>query len=97
MRVFIFAVFDAAAEAFLTPIFFQTKGMAIRAFEVACNTEGHDFADHAADYTLFHIGFYDPSDGVLQSLPTPDSMGVALQFVERNVPTMEIFDKEAAS
>lgn len=82
MIMLVFAVFDAAAEAFLPPIFFNTKGQAIRVFRDACNAEDHDFARHAADYTLFHIGMYDPSKGLLKPLDAPDSMGNALQFVE---------------
>ncbi len=83
MKVLVFAVFDAAAEAYLTPMFFETKGMAIRAFVDACNGEDHAFGRHAADYTLFHIGFFDPSKGILESLSTPDSLGLALQYIER--------------
>ncbi len=82
MRVLVFAVFDAAIEAFLTPMFFETKGAAIRAFSDACNAEEHDFSRHADDYTLFHIGMFDPSKGLLTALGTPDSLGVALQFIE---------------
>ncbi len=85
MRMMVFAVFDAAAEAFLMPLFFDTKGQAVRTFVDACNAEDHAFHRHAEDYTLFHIGFYDPNKGHLESLATPDSMGVALQFVERAV------------
>lgn len=58
MKQFVFAVFDAAAEAYLMPIFYDTKGMAIRAFAEACNTDDHMFARHGDDYTLFHIGFF---------------------------------------
>ncbi len=83
MTVLVFAVFDAAAEAFLTPMFFDTKGMALRAFVDACNSEGHMFRLHADDYTLFHIGFFYPDKGLLEAMSTPDSLGVALQFIER--------------
>ncbi len=83
MKVLVFAVFDAAVEAYLTPMFFETKGAAIRAFSDACNAEGHHFAAHADDYTLFHIGFFDPREGSLTALSTPDSLGVALQYVAR--------------
>ncbi len=83
MKLLVFAVFDAAAEAFLAPIFFDTKGQAVRVFADACNDAEHQFRRHADDYTLFHIGFYEPSSGELSALPTPDSMGVALQYIER--------------
>jgi len=83
MKMLVFAVYDAAAEAFLAPIFFDTKGQAIRVFVDACNDESHGFHRHADDYTLFHIGFYDPGKGLLEALSTPDSLGVALQYLER--------------
>ncbi len=83
MKLFVFAVFDAAAEAYLPPMFYSTKGLAIRAFSTAVNEEGHMFLAHAADYTLFHLGMWDPSSGIMEPLATPDSMGGALTFVER--------------
>lgn len=76
----VFAVYDAAAEAYLLPFFFDTKGMAIRSFSDAVNTAESGFGQHAADYTLFHIGSYDQSDGTLEPC-LPDSMGNALQYV----------------
>ncbi len=84
MKLLVFAVFDAAAEAYLAPMFFNTKGECIRTFVDACNAEDHQFARHAADYTLFHIGFYEPGKGLLTAV-TPDSLGNALQFIERPV------------
>ncbi len=86
MRMLVFSVFDAAAEAFLPPVFFDTKGQMIRSFVDACNLEGHMFARHADDYTLFHIGFYTPDTGLLEALSPPNSMGNALQFVEKVGP-----------
>ncbi len=81
MKILAFSIYDAAAEAYLPPMFLDTKGMAIRSFADAVNEEGHQFGRHAADYTLFHIGFFDQSNGKLDALVTPDSLGVALQFV----------------
>ncbi len=83
MKILVFAVYDAAAEAFLLPMFFDTKGQAVRAFVDAVNAEDHQFARHAEDYTLFHLGFFDPSKGSMESLKTPDSLGIALHFLER--------------
>lgn len=82
MTLLAFCVFDAAAELFMPPTFMQTKGQAIRSFADAANEEGHAFARHAADYTLFHIGSYDESAGLLEAI-TPDSLGNALQYIER--------------
>jgi len=90
MNAFVFAVYDAAAEAFLTPFFFDTKGQAIRSFSDACNTADHQFSRHGADYTLFHLGMYDSSKGMMLPLSTPDSMGGALSFVDRARPDIEV-------
>ncbi len=89
MRMLVFAVFDAAAEAYLPPLFFSTKGQMIRTFADACNDEAQAFSRHAADYTLFHIGFYDPRSGLLEALSPPDSLGNALQYVEAAVPSIK--------
>ncbi len=83
MILLAFSVFDAAAEAYMAPTFMQTKGQAIRSFADAVNEEGHSFARHAADYTLFHVGMFDESTGMLKPLDIPDSMGNALTFVTR--------------
>lgn len=83
MKLLVFSVYDAAAEAYLNPIFFRTKGEAIRTFSDAANAEDHDFRRHAGDYTLFHIGFFHVDSGLMEPLPTPDSLGLALQFIER--------------
>ncbi len=82
MKLLAFSVYDAAAEAYLPPMFLETKGMCIRSFADAVNEEGHAFGRHAADYTLFHIGWFDSLSGELEMI-TPDSMGNALQYVVR--------------
>ncbi len=84
MKLFAFAIFDAAAEAYLPPFFFGTKGTAIRSFADAVNEEGTPFALHAADYTLFHIGFFDQASGELEAT-LADSLGNALQYVVKPV------------
>ncbi len=91
MILLVFSVYDAAAEAYLEPMFFGTKGMAVRSFSDAINAEDHAFGRHAADFTLFHIGMFDQSSGVLKALDTPDSLGVAVQYLER-VPSVDIKD-----
>ncbi|AXL15501.1 nonstructural protein [Microviridae sp.] len=64
----VFAVFDSAANAYLTPFFFDTVPLALRAFTSAVNDEGHQFHRHADDYTLFEIGMWDELTGELGTL-----------------------------
>ncbi len=90
MIILAFAVWDAAAEAYLPPFFVSTKGQAIRSFSDAVNEAGHQFALHAKDYTLFHIGSFDQGKGVLSGVNPPDSMGNALQFVVAAAPAARL-------
>lgn len=76
----VFSVYDAAAEAYLQPFFTPTLGLAIRSFSDAVNQEGHQFSNHAADYTLFEIGEFDDSTGNLSMLKTHKNCGVASEF-----------------
>ncbi len=82
MILLAFAIWDAAAEAYLPPMFMTTKGQAIRSFADAVNEEGHQFARHADDYTLFHVGQFNQDTGMFTPME-PDSMGNALTFVTR--------------
>lgn len=76
----VFSVYDAAAAAYLSPLFFQTSGMAIRAFRAAVDDPSHLFHKHAADYTLFELGTFDDSNAHFLSLHTPHSLGTALEL-----------------
>lgn len=75
----IFTVFDHAAEAYLQPFFLDTAGQAIRTFTEAVNDPNHPFGKYPKDYTLFHIGTYDESNGHFDSI-TPQPMGNALEY-----------------
>lgn len=77
-----YTVFDHAAEAYLEPFFAPTRGVAIRSFTEAVNSEGHTFAKHPEDYTLYEIGTYDPSTGVIEG-NRHESLGNAVEFVSR--------------
>ncbi len=81
MKMLAFSVYDAAAEAYLPPTFMSTKAMAIRIFRDAINEEGHQFGRHAADYTLFHVGFFDQITGKLEVIE-PNSLGCAVVYLE---------------
>jgi len=82
----IYAVHDIKAEAYLQPFFAGTDGLAIRMFQAAANDQDHQFWKYAEDYSLYHIGEWDESTGVVHAAAkTP--LGSALQYREAN--TME--------
>lgn len=78
----VFTVFDSAAGAYLTPFFMSSRGLAIRSFKAAANDGNHQFGQYPKDYTLFHLGQYDDSDGSFSLVPTPEPMGKAIEYLE---------------
>lgn len=82
----VFSIYDSKTEAFIQPFYSQATGAAIRSFETAANEEGHQFATHAGDYTLFELGTFDESAGRFSLLDAPINLGTALQM-QRPGPT----------
>lgn len=76
-----FSVFDSKVGAYLPPLFMRSNGEAIRAFSTAANSAEHDFCKFSADYTLFEIGAFHDDTCKVNMLPTPKSLGVAIEFV----------------
>lgn len=76
----LFTVHDAKAEAYLSPFFAPTTGIAIRIYTDMSNEASHAFHQHPEDYTLFELGSYDDSNAQITSLPTPMPLGKALDY-----------------
>lgn len=83
MLMKVFSVYDSAAGAYLQPFFMASRGQAIRAFTDLVNDVSHSFSKHADDYTLFELGTYDDASGKIASHETPQSLGVAIEYVKR--------------
>lgn len=89
----IFTVFDCKAEAYLPPFLLHAKGQAIRAFTDMANDPNHVFNKHPEDYTLFELGEFDDGSAIITIHPSPQSMGVALEFVaERTHDDLRLVD-----
>lgn len=81
MLTLFFTVYDSAAGRYLEPFTAPSIDFALRGFREAVNTEGHHFGKFPSDYTLFHIGEFDPETGQMQGME-PRSLGVAITFVD---------------
>jgi hypothetical protein len=79
-----FSVFDTKAEAYLPPMFFPTRGVAIRAFSQAAADEAHDFCKYSDDYVLFELGTFDPASAVFACHVTPVNLGSATSLRSSN-------------
>jgi len=82
MMKHLFTVYDAAAGLYLDPFVAPSIEFAIREFRKIVNTEGHQFNNFPADYTLFHIGKFSAESGNLDRAE-PTSLGVAITFIEQ--------------
>lgn len=80
MIVRVYTVYDSKAEAYTTPQFYQTKGIAIRAFIEAIKQEDTPFCKYPEDFTLFEVGEFDDSNCAFNLYPTPVSIGKAIEF-----------------
>lgn len=64
MKLLMCAMYDSKIEAFNRPVFFRTRGEAMRSFIDACGRE-KEFVAHPEDYTFFEIGVFDDENGHL--------------------------------
>lgn len=80
MKLKMFTVYDDAAAAYLQPFFFATNAQAIRAFTELANDANHQFCKYAHQYVLFEVGSFDQQTGHMEVLPTPYSIGKAIEF-----------------
>lgn len=81
MTQLVFSVYDAAAEAWLSPFVAKTAGIATRMFDELVNQDGHQFNRFPTDYQLFQIGQWDEQTGHMESKPKVD-LGMAIQYLE---------------
>jgi len=66
-KILLFCVYDSKVEGYLPPYTAMNRAVAGRIFETAVMQEGHDFNNHADDYSLFEIGHYEPDSGEVVS------------------------------
>jgi hypothetical protein len=73
----IFTVRDNVASAFLQPFFSVNSGSAIRSLTEVTNDKDHQFGKHAPDYSLWIIGSFDDTTGVVLPCEPTRLLGLA--------------------
>jgi hypothetical protein len=76
----VFAIYDQAAKAYMSPFSFQSPGQAIRAFTDLANDQNTNVGKHPEDYSLFQIGSFDDEKGLLKDMKHVN-LGKAIEFV----------------
>lgn len=88
MKLKMFSVFDSKIQAYMNPFFARTAAEALRSFADAVNNSESNFCRFAEDFTLFEIGAWDDQTAKVELLPTPHSLGVAIQFLKSATPEL---------
>lgn len=75
MKLFVFAVKDAAIDGFLPPMFVPHKGLAERWFE---EQQGQDnqIGKHPEHHSLYELGEWNPDTGKFKNNPQPQLITV---------------------
>lgn len=83
-----FTIYDSKAKAYKAPFFELNSGTAIRAVMEVVNTPGHGLGKYATDYTLFEIGEFDDSKGILSEYSTHINHGLLDQWKEKKTSSL---------
>lgn len=81
----VFAIRDSAMDQFSLPMFFVSKGEAIRGVGLVVNKvqEGNLYCSHPQDYELFYLGSFDEDKGVF-ACTAPESVVRLSELVLKN-------------
>jgi len=93
----IYAVYDSAVGAHMHPMFFQSRGQAVRAWLDACVDPNTQFSKHPADFTLFEIASYDEETGQFENLPAKINLGTALELTSQTIKAVGGLSAEKSS
>lgn len=80
----LYAVYDAAAQAFMSPFTMRSHGEAMRSFSHACEDEKSAFYRSLVDYSLWHIGEYNEQTAAIEPVTPPVCIVKAEAFSRRN-------------
>jgi len=77
-----FSIFDHKAKAYGLPFYQRQSGEAIRSFSDLANDEKSNVCKHPEDYTLFLLGDFDESTGVMELEKTPSPIAKAIEYTQ---------------
>jgi len=80
MKMSIYSVFDSVAKAYLPPFYMLNDDTALRVYADCANDPAHQFCKFPTDFTLFNIGEFEDSTGVITPSLNPTNLGLASMF-----------------
>ncbi len=79
MESVLLSIFDVKADCFLPPFFAPSVAHGVRTFSDFSNDLETPIGMHPADYTLFHLGTFNKSSGVVHVIDRV-SLGNGVEF-----------------
>lgn len=83
MKLLAFTIYDEKAEAFSPPFFTNAIGIASRQFSELVNNADTMIHKHPADFTLYHVGYFDNHTAKFDPNATPALIGKATDYIEK--------------
>ena len=82
MLMRMYSLYDSKTEAYIPPFYSKAKGDAIRQITQVINDANskHDFAKYPEDFTLFELGVFDDSTGIITPHMVNENMGCLVNF-----------------
>ena len=66
MKLNAYTIYDVASGVYMRPFFSQADGQAIRGFKDIATDADHEVGKHPEDYTLYRIGDFNDTNGLLR-------------------------------
>lgn len=82
MKLLVFSIFDEKGGIFSNPFYMAHKGQAARAFSDVIQDKNTTISKHPEDYKLYTLGDWDDVSGQFTSLPQPEFMYHATDFLQ---------------
>lgn len=84
MKLKVYSIRDAKAEAFNPPFYKHTHGEAERDFHQLAKKSDSMVAQYPEDYDLWYLGDFDDQSGKVTPLETPQHIIKAVQLTQQN-------------
>lgn len=78
----VFALFDSKAQAYCMPFYAPAVGLAVRNVADAAKDPQCTFGKHPEDFTLYQIGEFDDSLGLLVGMEPKVNLGLVSQLMD---------------
>lgn len=90
MKMVMFSMFDAAAAAFLPPVFLRTEAVMLQSLRDLPKKEPqHPLVQHPEQYTVFVLGEFEDSDGSLKVRPPEAVINLKVLFSQGELELRE--------